>query len=115
MILINALTSIPSGVYDRIYMRNQFDAAGLQASLLPRLEAFNYNLLDIQIESYKEAVENDMEDAFGDELAQFDESKEPSELFDLFAENISDSRRGTEYLLSALKHLSWIKGDVETK
>lgn len=115
MILINALTRLPAGVYDRIYMRNQFDAAGLQTSLLPKLEAFDYYLLNLQIESYKEAAENDMEDGFGDELAQFDEPKEPSELFDLVAENISDSRRGTEYLLSVLKHLTWIKGDEETR
>jgi hypothetical protein len=115
MILINALTSIPSDVNYRIYIRNQFVAAGMQTSLLPKLKALDYNLLNKQIESYLEAADNDMDEAFGEDISQFSELSQPSELFDQIIDNISDSARGTEYLISILKHLLWIKGDPETK
>lgn len=115
MILINALTKIPSDVNYRIYMRNQFNAAGLQSTILPRLEALDYGLLNIQIESYKELAENDMDDAFGEDISQSSDFSQPSELFDRAIENISDSTRGTEYFISVLKHLLWIKGDPQTK
>jgi hypothetical protein len=115
MILINALTSVPSDVNYRIYMRNQFIAAGMQTSLLPKLKALEYNLLNKQIESYLVASDNDMDEAFGEDISQYSELSQPSELFDQVIDNISDSVRGTEYLLSVLKYLLWIKGDPETK
>ncbi|RCH81886.1 hypothetical protein CU098_003762, partial [Rhizopus stolonifer] len=116
MILINALTSIPSNINYRIYLRNQFIAAGLQTHLLPKLEALDYNLLNIQIESYKDAADTDMEDAFGDEIAQYStEYAQPSQLFDKLIENVSDTPKGTDYFFSIMKYLLWIKGDAETK
>lgn len=96
-------------------MRNQFVAAGMQTFLLPKLKALEYNLLNKQIESYLDASENDMDEAFGEDISQCSEFSQPSELFDQLVDNISDSARGTEYFLSALKYLLWIKGDPETK
>jgi hypothetical protein len=115
MILINALTKIPSDVNYRIYMRNQFNAAGFQSSVLPKLEALDYDLLNFQIESYKELAEADMDEAFGEDMSQSSDFSQPSELFDRAVENISDTARGTEYFISVMKHLLWIKGDPQTK
>lgn len=115
MILANALTKIPSDVNYRIYMRNQFNAAGLQSTIIPKLEELDFNLLSIQIDLFKELAENDMDDAFGEELSIDSEFAQPSELLNRALENISDSARGTEYLMSILKHFLWIKGDPETK
>lgn len=116
MILVNALTKIPSDVNDRMYMRNQFNATGLQSIILPKLESLDFNLLNIQINLFKELAEQDLDDVFGDELSCSDsELAEPSELFDRALANISDTSRGTEYLTSILKHFLWIKGDPETK
>lgn len=115
MILINALVSISSDINYRIYIRNQFAAAGLQSSLLPKLETLDHRLLNIQIESFKEAAENDTDEAFGEEMSLESQESQPSEVLDQVLENISDSTKGTEYLLSSLKYLLWIKGDPETK
>jgi hypothetical protein len=107
MILVNALTKIPSDVNYRIYMRNQFNAAGLQTTILPKLKELDYNLLKM--------AENDMDDAFGEDISQSSDFSQPSELFERAIENISDSVRATEYFVSILKHLLWIKGDPQTK
>lgn len=115
MILVNALTKIPSDVNYRIYMRNQFNATGLQSIILPKLESLDFNLLNIQISLFKELAEHDMEDAFGEELSSETEFAEPFELFERALANISDSPRGTEYFISILKYFLWIKGDAETK
>lgn len=114
MILVNALTKIPPDVNQRIYMRNQFHAAGLQPTILPKLEELDFNLLNIQIRSFKEAAENDMEDAFGNDIIM-DYAVPPTELVNRAMDNIADSERGKEYLVSILKHFLWIKGDPETK
>lgn len=115
MLLINALVSIPSDINYRIYIRNQFAAAGLQSNLLPKLETLDHKLLDIQIESFKEATESDMGESFGEETVLYSEQIQPAELMEQVLENIADSTKGTEYLLSSLKYLLWIKGDPETK
>ncbi|KAG2233169.1 hypothetical protein INT48_005007 [Thamnidium elegans] len=75
----------------------------------------NFNLLNIQINLFKELAEHDIEDAFGEELNLETEFAEPSKLFDRVLANISDSSRGTEYLINILKYFLWIKGDAETK
>ena len=116
MILVNALTSIPSNVNYRISIRNQFVAAGLQTHIIPKLVALDYHLLNLQIESFKEAADHDLEDAFGDDLNQLAlEDSNPSQLFDKLLENISDSPKGTEHFLSMMKYLLWIKGSPEEK
>lgn len=115
MILINALTSIPSDMNYRIYIRNQFAAAGMQTSLIPKLQVLDHNLLNIQIEAFTDAADNDMDESFGEDVSTYSENSQPSELVDQVIENISDTAKGTEYFISILKHMLWIKGDPETK
>lgn len=115
MILVNAITKIPVDVNYRIYMRNQFEASGFQSSILPKLEALDYDLLNNQIESYREMAENDMDEVFGEDLSQGSEFTQPTELFERALDNVADSPRGTEYFLSIMKYFLWIKGEPETK
>lgn len=115
MILVNAITKIPLNVNYRIYMRNQFEAFGFQSSILPKMKAIDYDLLNIQIEAFKEMCENDIDEAFGEDSSLSSDFSQPSELFERALDSISDSPRGTEYLLSIMKHLLWIKGDPQTK
>lgn len=114
MMLINVLVKVPTDIHERIYLRNQFNAAGLRR-LLPKLEALDYRLLNKQIEAYKIAAENDLEDAFGDELSVYSDVSQPSELFDLVLESIADAPRAQDYLISTLKSMLLIKGDAESK
>lgn len=115
MILVNALTKVPEDVNQRIHLRNQLNAAGMQARILPKLESLDYHLLNIQIEAYKVATENDIDDAFGDELSLYSDISQPSELLDMIMESLSDAPRAIEHLLSTLRSFLLIKGDSETK
>lgn len=115
MILVNAITKIPADVNYRIYMRNQFESSGFQSSVLPKLEALDYDLLLNQIESYKEMAENDIDEVFGEDLSQNSDYTQPVELFEQALDNIADSARGTEYFLSIMKYFLWIKGEPEIK
>lgn len=115
MILVNALAKIPSDVNYRIYMRNQFNAAGLQSVIIPKLEELDFNLLNIQINLFKDAADADMDEAFGDDLSVETDFSPPSDLLNRALENISDSERGKEYFVSILRHFLWIKGDSDTK
>ncbi|KAI8989404.1 hypothetical protein BDB01DRAFT_848579 [Pilobolus umbonatus] len=115
MILINTLTKIPSDVNYRIYMRNQLNASGMHTTVLPKLDRLNYDLLSIQIESYNEASENDLDEAFGEDISAYSQMSQPVTLFDRVIESISDAPRALEYYSSILKHLLWIRGDSDTK
>lgn len=114
MMLINVITKVPDDVHERIHLRNQFNAAGLNR-ILSKLKNLNYRLLNIQIEAYKIAAENDLEDAFGDELSIFSDVSQPAELFDLVLDSIADSPKAHDYLVSTLRSMLLVKGDPENK
>ena len=115
MILANTLTKTPQEVNDRIYLRNQLNTGGFQSRILPKLENFDYHLLNIQIDAYKIAADNDFDEAFGDEFSLYSDISQPSELFDLIAENLADSQRASESLLTMLRNLLLIKGESNIK
>ena len=114
MMLINVLTKVPTDVHERIHLRNQFNAAGL-IRLRPKLERLDYRLLNIQIDAYRTAAENDLEDAFGDELSMYSDVSQPNELFDMVLDSIADAPRAQDYLVSTLQSMLLIKGDPENK
>ncbi|KAI8143924.1 hypothetical protein BJV82DRAFT_609883 [Fennellomyces sp. T-0311] len=111
MILVNTLTKTLEEVHERIYLRNQLNAAGLQSRILAKLEQFDYHLLNIQVDAYKIAAENDYDEAFGDEFSLYSDISQPSELFDLIVDNLADSPRASESLMTILRNLLLIKGD----
>ena len=116
MILVNALSTMPlDDVHQRIHLRNQLNAAGLQSRIMPKLAQLDYHWLNIQIDSYNIAAENDLDEAFGDEMSIYSDISQPTELFDLILESIADAPRAFEFLLTLLRNLLLIKGDPDTK
>ncbi|CEG81054.1 hypothetical protein RMATCC62417_15298 [Rhizopus microsporus] len=114
MILVNALIKIPADVNNRIYMENQFNASGIQ-SILPKLRILEYDLLNIQIETFKETLDADMDEAFGEDMSLASDVSQPQELFDRVIESISEAPRASEQFLYVLKYLLWIHGNPDTK
>ncbi|KAI8877777.1 actin-binding FH2 [Backusella circina FSU 941] len=114
MILVNALTKVPDDIGYRVYMRDQLKTAGLESSIIPKLETLGSNLIMKQIETYKAATETNLE-AYSDHADEFPESDQPQELFENVLESISDSEKSEMYLVSIIKYLLKIKGDSETK
>ncbi|RCH79058.1 hypothetical protein CU098_000032 [Rhizopus stolonifer] len=114
MILVNALVKVPADVNDRIYIGNQFNASVFQ-SILPALKAFEFDLLDIQLDDYKDTIDSDMDEAFGEDISLYSDISQPSELFERVVESISESPRASEQLMTLLKYLLWIHGDSDTK
>lgn len=112
--LVNVVTQVPDDVHERIHLRSQLSAAGMMR-ILPKLEALDYHLLNLQIEAYKIASENDLEDAFGDELSVYSDVSHPNELFELVLDSIAESPRAQDHLVSTLRGMLLIKGDPENK
>ncbi|KAI9317621.1 hypothetical protein BX666DRAFT_1857292, partial [Dichotomocladium elegans] len=116
MILVNSLTTMPlDDVNKRIHLRNQLNAAGMQARVLPKLSALDYHWLNMQIENYTIAAENDLDEAFSDEISIYSDISQPSELLDLLLEGLSDTPRASEYLVTLLRYLLTIKGDPDVR
>lgn len=114
MSLVNVLTQVPTDVHQRIFLRNQLKASGLER-ILPKLEAFDYHLLSVAIENYRNSAENDLDEGFGDEMTLYSDISEPSELLELILDNIADAPPALNFLLATFKSMLLIKGDPETK
>jgi hypothetical protein len=69
----------------------------------------------VQINSYKNASENDLEEAFGDELSMYSEVSQPSELFELIMDNLADSPQAVEFLVATFRSMLLIKGEPDVK
>jgi hypothetical protein len=115
MLLVNALAKVPSDVGYRVYIRNQLKTARLESSIIPKLEELDYILLTKQIKIYKAETKRDLEEAYSDYNDDFTGSDQPKELFDNVLESISESKKTEKYLMSIMKHLLRIKGDLETR
>ncbi|KAG0177062.1 hypothetical protein DFQ29_005302 [Apophysomyces sp. BC1021] len=114
MMLVNLLTKVPADVHERIFLRNQLKASGMDR-ILPKLEALQYHLLYVQIDAYRIAAENDLEEAFGDDVSLYSDISQPSELLDLILDNIADAPRALDFLLATFRSMLLIKGEPETK
>ncbi|KAI7869247.1 hypothetical protein BDF14DRAFT_1951245 [Spinellus fusiger] len=114
MMLVNVLVKVPTDVNERIFLRTQLKVSGMER-ILVKLEALDYHLLNVQIDAYKASAENDMEDAFGDEISMYSEISQPQELLDLILDSISDAPRALDHLLGTFRSMLLIKGDPETK
>lgn len=114
MMLVNGLTQVPNDVNERIHLRNLLNASGI-ARILPKLEALDYHLLNHQIDIYKKAAEDDLDDTFGDELSMYSEISQPNELFELVLDGLSESPQAIEHLVSTLRSMLLIKGEPDVK
>jgi hypothetical protein len=115
MILVNSLIKVDQDVAARIQLRNQLNAAGMQARILGKLEALDYRLLNIQIETYKVQAENDFEDCFGEEQSLYGNIEDPQELISLILNNLSDAPDAISNLVMTLRGMLLIKGEPAVK
>lgn len=115
MLLVNALAKVPSDVGYRVFIRNQLKTARLESSIIPKLKELDSSLLTKQIKIYKEETKRDLEEAYSDHNVDFTGLDQPKELFDNVLESISESKKTEKYLMSIMKHLLRIKGDLETR
>jgi len=115
MILINSIIKVEQDVAARIQLRNQLNAAGMKARILEKLEALDYRLLNIQIETYKVQADNDFEDCFGEEQSLYGNIEEPEELLSLILANLADAPEAVTHLVATLRGMLLIKGDQSIK
>lgn len=115
MILVNALIKSCPDLYQRIHIREQFNVGGIQSRVFPKLEELDYHLLNIQIDAFKVAAENDIEDAFGDELSLYSDISQPAELLDILIESLADTPQALEQLSCMLRNLLLIRGETDTR
>jgi Diaphanous FH3 Domain len=115
MILINSIIKVEQDVAARIQLRNQLNAAGMQARVLGKLEALDYRRLNIQIETYKVQADNDFEDCFGEEQSLYGNIEEPVELLSLILANLVDAPEAVTHLVATLRGMLLIKGEQSIK
>ncbi|KAI8971225.1 formin homology 2 domain-containing protein [Pilobolus umbonatus] len=112
--LINAIAYIPNDVSDRIHIRNQFKASGLER-LFDKLERLDDNGVLEQIATYRKRAEADLDEAFGDEISMYSEVSQPHELLDLILESLADAPNAYDCFLQTLRSILLIKGDADRK
>lgn len=112
--LINALAYIPTEVTDRVYLRSQFKSSGLDR-IFNKLEKLDDQQLYDQMDKYRRRAENDMDEAFGDEISMYSDISQPNELLELILENIADAPNALDYLLQTFRSMLLIKGDADKK
>ncbi|CAO3592005.1 unnamed protein product [Absidia cylindrospora] len=115
MILINALTKIPKIASQRILLRNQLNASGMESRILPKLHALDYSQLKYQVDAYEYAAEQDLDETFGDELTLYADITDPLQLLEQLTTHLdSSSPTSMEHLLGILRSLLLIKGHSDT-
>ncbi|ROW02816.1 hypothetical protein VSDG_01826 [Cytospora chrysosperma] len=123
LILVNMIIDAPqTDLQLRMHIRAQFGACGIKR-ILTKMEAFQYDLLDKQIERYRSNEAIDYEDMLERENSSIKDSVE-GEVKDLndpvqIADAISARLQGSktqDYFVSALQHLLLIReGDGEER
>lgn len=99
---------------DRVYLRSQFKSSGLDR-IFSKLERLDDSVLYDQMEKYRRRAENDLDEAFGDEISLYSDISQPNELLDLILENLADAPEAVEYLLQTFRSMLLIKGEPDKK
>lgn len=105
---------IPTEVTERVYLRSQFKASGLDR-IFSKLERLDDPAVYDQIEKYRRRADGDLEEAFGDEISMYSEVSQPNELLELILDNIADAPNALHYLLQTFRSMLLIKGDADRK
>lgn len=112
MFLVNSIVDAPEkDLHLRCHIRAQFVTCGLKR-LLTKMEGFQYEVIDKQIERYRTNEAIDYEDLLEREASSMTDSVEgegkdlndPVQIVEAIQQKIAGSRAG-DYFLSALQHL----------
>ncbi|KAK0635327.1 putative cytokinesis protein sepA [Bombardia bombarda] len=116
LILLNMLVDAPErDLQLRVHMRAQFTACGIKR-ILNKMEAFQYDLIDKQIEHYRTNEAIDYEDMLDRENSSIKDSIEgevkdlndPVQIVDAIQQRLKGSKT-QDYFISALQHLLLIR------
>ncbi|PWY83035.1 FH2-domain-containing protein [Aspergillus heteromorphus CBS 117.55] len=116
MLLINMLVDAPeSDLQLRCHIRAQFTSCGIKR-LMTKMEGFQYEVIDKQIERFRENEAIDYEDLLQRESSSMKDSIEgevkdmsdPMQITDAIASRIQGSR-AHDYFLSAMQHMLLIR------
>ncbi|KUI52577.1 Cytokinesis protein sepA [Cytospora mali] len=123
LILVNMIIDAPqTDLQLRMHIRAQFGACGIKR-ILTKMEAFQYDLLDKQIERYRTNEAIDYEDMLERENSSIKDSVEgevkdlndPVQIADAIQQRLQGSKT-QDYFVSALQHLLLIReGDGEER
>ncbi|RPA78262.1 hypothetical protein BJ508DRAFT_329390 [Ascobolus immersus RN42] len=113
LFLINILASGSDDVHARIHIRAQFKGCGLER-LSKKMQTFNYELIEKQIQRYEEDAQQDYDDLLDRDPGAENEEEElkdlndPSAIVDVINQKISGTQ-SQDYFVSALQHLLLIR------
>ncbi|KAK4656581.1 hypothetical protein QC762_205560 [Podospora pseudocomata] len=116
LILINMFIDAPEkDLQMRVHIRAQFTACGIKR-MLNKMEAFQYDLIDKQIERFRTNEAIDYEDMFERENSSIKDSVEgevrdlndPVQIVDAIQQRLKGSKT-QDYFISALQHLLLIR------
>ncbi|KAI0011096.1 cytokinesis protein [Xylariaceae sp. FL0662B] len=116
LILVNMIIDAPENDLQlRMHIRAQFGACGIKR-ILTKMEAFQYDLIDKQVERYRTNEAIDYEDMLERENSSIKDSIEgevkdlndPAQIVDAIQQRLQGSRT-QDYFVSALQHLLLIR------
>ncbi|KAK3325643.1 SepA/Bni1 [Apodospora peruviana] len=116
LVLLNMLVDAPErDLQLRVHIRAQFTACGIKR-ILNKMEAFQYDLIDKQIELYRSNEAIDYEDMLDKENSSIKDSIEgevkdlndPVQIVDAIQQRLKGSKT-QDYFISALQHLLLIR------
>ncbi|SPN97629.1 probable cytokinesis protein SepA [Cephalotrichum gorgonifer] len=122
LILVNMIIDTPKDLQLRIHIRAQFTACGLKR-VMSKMEAFQYELIDKQIEAFRTNEAIDYEDMLEHENssikdnieAEVKDLNDPTQIVDAIQSRLEGSK-SKDYFVSALQHLLLIpNGDTEER
>lgn len=108
-LLINTLLVIPGDFTVRMHLRSQMEAAGVK-QLIAKVAAFRHNLLDRQIEQYRDSADKDaegMRETYKHELLR--DLADPHDLFNALLASVDPQPRARAFLVSTLQHMLLIR------
>ncbi|PNH64400.1 hypothetical protein VD0002_g4255, partial [Verticillium dahliae] len=115
MILINMIVDTPRELEMRIHIRAQFLACGIKR-ILTKMESFQYDLIDKQLERFRTNEAIDYEDMLERDNSSIKDSidaevkdlNDPVQIVDAIQQRLQGSKT-QDYFLSALQHLLLIR------
>ncbi|TGJ83880.1 hypothetical protein E0Z10_g4896, partial [Xylaria hypoxylon] len=116
LILVNMIIDAPEGdIQLRMHIRAQFGACGIKR-ILTKMEGFQYDLIDKQIEHYRTNEAIDYEDMLERENSSIKDSIEgevkdlndPAQIVDAIQQRLQGTKT-QDYFVSALQHLLLIR------
>ncbi|KAL1923354.1 uncharacterized protein VTP21DRAFT_8334 [Calcarisporiella thermophila] len=115
VMLINALIGVVDNVENRVHLRSQLNASGLER-IIKKLRDFRHELINLHLDKFENQAEADYEEI--QELYNhkiFANMTDPTEVFQCLLASV-EGKRAYDFFLSTLQHMMLIQeGDLKTR